>query len=416
MPINSLPVRLEVTAETLRVLYNECAFLRSIGREHEKYFEEKVPIGTTLQIKRPWRPQGRQGQAFQPEPIVQTTVPLTVSYWRGGDFVYNDTDEALFMDMERFHENYSRPMGIMIANQVDADLANFVQVTTPNFVGTPGVTPGPSNNGLATYTQARVALNKLLAPDNDRTVLWTSDFEAGIVGANQTLFNPSAVIGREHQSGVVGRYAGFDFMRDEQIPSATAGTYAGSGVVSGANQSGSSLVTSGWTSGSVSVVPGDRFTIAGVYKVNPSGLHTAYTGNSNLMQFVITQATTDSSGAATFQIYPPLIPSGQFQNCSGSPANGAAITFATTSGQTYNTAFGMQKDAYTAAFLKLHKPSNVECVVMGGEESNTPGIYLRNIRQWQSSGPYAGYETDRTDIIYGFAAQYADYMSTVIYG
>ena len=94
----------------------------------------------------------------------------------------------------------------------------------------------------------------------------------------------------------------------------------------------------------------------------------------------------------------------------------AVITMATTTGQSYNTAFAIQKEAYTAAFLKLHKPSNVECVVMGGEEAGTPGIYLRNIRQWQSSGPYAGYETDRTDIIYGIAAQYADYFSTVIYG
>lgn len=416
MPINSLPVRQEVTAEVLRILMNNCAFLQSIGREHEKYFEEKVPIGTTLQIKRPWKPLGRQGQAFQPEPIVQTTVPLVISYWRGGDFIYNDTDEALFLDMNRFHEDYSRPMGVMIANQVDSDLAYFVQTTVPNFVGTPGSTPGPTNNGLQTYTNARTALNKLLAPDMDRSVIWTSDFEAGIVGANQTLFNPGQVIGREHQTGVVGRYAGFDFMRDEQIPGFTAGTWAGSGQVNGANQTGSSLITNNWTSSSVSVVPGDRFTIAGVYKVNPSGARTAYSGSANLMQFVVTQAGTDSSGAITLQIYPPIIPAGQNQNCSASPANGAAITFITTSGQQCNMAFALQKEAYTAAFLKLHKPSNVECVVMGGEEAGTPGIYLRNIRQWQSSGPYAGYETDRTDIIYGFANQYADYMGVVIYG
>lgn len=90
MPINSVPVRMEVTAEVLRVLFNNCFALRMMGRQHEKYFEERVPIGTTLQIKRPWRPQGRKGQAFQPEPIVQTTVPLSVSYWRGGDFIYKD--------------------------------------------------------------------------------------------------------------------------------------------------------------------------------------------------------------------------------------------------------------------------------------------------------------------------------------
>lgn len=412
MPINSIPVRQEVTAEVLRVLYNNCAALRSIGRQHESYFEQKVPIGTTLQIKRPWRPKGRQGQAFQPEPIVQTTVPLTISYWRGGDFIYNDTDEALFLSMDRFHEDYSRPMAIMIANQIDSDLLSFMQQTIPNFVGTPGTLPTTTS----VYNSARTALNKLLAPDNDRSVIWTSDYEQNLVGQGQTIFNPASVIGKQYLTGVVGTYAGFDFMRDEQIPAFTVGTYAGSGQVHGANQSGSSLITNNWTSASLSLNPGDRFTIANVYKVNPSGLHTAYTGSANLMQFVVTQSVTDTTGAATIQIYPPIIPAGQFQNCSAYPADGAAITIQGTTGSTCNTAFAIQKEAFTAAFIKLHKPDNVQCEVMGGEESGTPGIYIRSIRQWQSSGPYAGYETERFDVIYGFAAQYADYMAAVIYG
>ena len=412
MPINSLPFRQEVAAETLRVLYNNCAALRSIGREHEQYFEERVPIGTTLQIKRPWRPKGRQGQAFQPEPIVQTTVPLTISYWRGGDFIYNDTDESLFMWMDRFHEDYSRPLGIMIANQIDADVLAFMQVTVPNFVGTPGVLP----TSTATYNQARTALNKLLAPDNDRSVIWTSDFEQNMVGQGQTLFNPSQVIGKQYLEGVVGKYAGFDFMRDEQIPAFTVGTYAGAGVVNGANQTGSSLLFKSFTTSSVALNPGDRFTLAGVYKVNPSGLHTSYSGAQNLLQFVVTQSVTDTTGGGTVNFYPPLIPSGQFQNASASPADGAAINIAGSSGAVVNTAFAVQKEAFTSAFLKLHKPENVDCVVVGGEEAGTPGIYIRSIRQWQSSGPYAGFETERMDVIYGFAAQYADYMACVIYG
>ena len=412
MPINSVPVRQELAAETLRVLYNNCAALRSIDRSNESYFEQKTPIGTTLQIKRPWRPKGRTGQQFQPEPIVQTTVPLTISYWRGGDFIYNDTDEALFLNMARFHEDYSRPLGIMIANQIDADLLAFMQVTIPNYVGTPGTLP----TLLSTYNTARTALNKLLAPDNDRSVIWTSDYEQNVIGAGQTLFNPSKDISKQYLTGVVGTYAGFDFMRDEQIPAFTVGTYAGSGQVNGANQSGSSLITNNWTGASVALNPGDRFTIAGVYKVNPSGLRTPYTGAANLMQFVVTQAVTDTAGAATLQIYPSIIPSGQFQNCSVSPASGSAITIAGATGATCNTAFAIQKDAYTAAFIKLHKPEDVRCEVVGGEEAGTPGIYLRSIRQWQSSGPYAGYETERMDVIYGFAAQYADYMAAVIYG
>ena len=415
MPINSVPVRQEVTAEVLRVLMNNCMAIAWMGRQHEKYFEERVPIGTTLQIKRPSRFKGRQGQAFDPEPIVQTTVPLTISYWRGGDFIYNDTDEALFLDMENFHENYSRPLGILIANQIDSDALSFMQVTAPNFVGTAGTLPTTTS----TYNSAQTSLNKLLAPQNDRVVIYTSDYNQNLVGAGQTLFNPQREIGDQYLEGYVGKYAGFKFGIDEQIPAFTVGTYAGTGVVNGANQSGSSLITNSWTGASLALNPGDRFTIGsgstGLYKVNPSGNHTAYSGASNLMQFVVTQSVVDAAGAATLQIYPQIIPGGQFQNCSGFPANGATINIQGASGAGCNTAFYMQKDAYTAAFINLHKPMNVECEVMGGE-GLAKGVYIRSIRQWQSSGSYAGYETERMDVIYGFAAQYADYMAGVVYG
>ena len=411
MPINSVPVRQEVTSEVLRVLMNNCFALRSIRREHQSYFEQSTPIGSTLQIKRPWRPVGRQGQAFQPEPIVQTTVPLSISYWRGGDFVYNDTDEALFLDMANFHKNYSNPMGVMIGNQIDSDLLSFMQVTAPNFVGTPGTLPSTTS----VYNSAQTSLNKLLAEQQGRSVIYTSEFNQQLVGQSQTLFNPSREVSDQYLEGYVGKYAGFRFGIDEQIPGFTVGTYAGTGRVNGAGQAGTSLVTDGWTSSSLSLHPGDRFSVSGSYKVNPSGTHNAYAGTANLMQFVVTAAITDTTGAATFTIYPAIVPSGQFQNCTPL-ADNAIITIAGASGATCQTAFYIQESAYTAAFLNLHKPSNVECTVMGGSESGTPGIHLRNIRQWQSSGPYQGYETDRTDVIYGFAPQYADYMAGVIYG
>ena len=409
MPINSLPVRQEVASETLRVLYNNCPALRMVSREYQKYFEQSTPIGTTLQIPRPWRPQGRQGQGFQPEPVVQTTVPLTISYWRGGDFIYNDTDENLFFDMSRFHKKYSGPMGVMIANQVEADLEQFIQATSPNFVGTPGTLP----TSTSTYNGARTSLNKLLAPDQNRAIIWPSEFEQNLVGLSQTLFQPDQT--KPYLEGVIGKYAGFTFARSEQIPGITVGTYAGIGLVNGASQTGSSLITDGWTAASLSLTTTDKFTIAGCFKVNPSGTHNVYSGSQNLMQFAVTQAVTDSTGAATIQIYPPIISSGQFQNCTA-PADNAIITIAGASGATANTALFMQEEAYTSAFLKLHKPSNVECTIVGGDEMGTPGIFLRNIKQWQSSGPYAGYETDRSDVIYGFGATYADLFAGVVYG
>lgn len=411
MPINSVPVRQEVTAEVGRILTNECLTLRWINHEYETYYEERAPVGTTIQIKRPWRPQTREGQGFNPGPIVQTTVPLTISYWRGGDFIFNDTDESLYLDMERFHESYSKPMGVALANQIDADFLAFMQLTTPNFVGTPGTIPTTTS----AYNAAQTMLNKLLCPRMDRSIVYTSDYNQQLVGAGQTLFNPQRDIGDQYLTGYVGKYADFRFGIDEQIPTFTIGTYTGAQTVNGAGQSGSTLNLT--TVNAVSLNPGDRITIAGVYKVNPNGIHTPYTGTANLFQAVVQQAvSTSGSGNYSVSIYPPLLPAGLFQNASVSPANAAVVTIQGASGSTCNTAFAFGKEAFTSAFIKLHEPENVSCAVFNGETPETRGVSIRSIRQWQSSGPYAGYETERMDVIYGIAAFYADYMAGVIYG
>lgn len=416
MPINSVPVRQEVTAETLRILYNNCPALRWIKRDKEKYFQESTPIGSTLQIKRPWKPVGRKGQAFQPEPIVQTTVPLVISYWRGCDYIFNDTDEALYLDMENFHAEYSRPIGIMLANQIESDLLSYMQVTIPNFVGTPGTMP----NTTATYNSAQTKLNKLLAPQEDRGVIFNSDFNQNLVGLGQTIFNPAREISDQYLTGYVGKYASFKFAIDEQLPGFTVATYAGTPVTNGANQMGSSISIRGWNSGSTTLNPGDRLTFTGVYAVNPQGTRQPYIGTP--FQCVVTQTVSDTTGTLTAQIYPPLIPSGGQQNAyvstniGGGLPDGTSVTVAGASGTACQTAFAIHPNAYTAAFLKLMKPKTAESEVMGGDEAGTPGVYMRSLRQWQSSGPYAGYETERADVIYGFCAQYADYFSCVIYG
>jgi P22 coat protein - gene protein 5 len=399
-------VRQEVTGESLDILSNTCVFPAFIGRDKQEYFEGKVKIGDHLDIKRPIKTTGRVGQAFQPEGLVRTTVPMTIAFWLGYDFIYNDTEEAMFLDMANFKEEYIKPGAVHLANQIDLVMAQYVAATTPNFVGTPGTTP----TTLDTYNSAQTKLNQLLAPQDNRVVIYNSAFNQQIVKAGSTVFNPQQIIGKQYLEGKVGRYAGFDVMLDEQIPSSTFGTYTAAGVVDGAGQQGSTILTKTWTA--CSLVAGDRLTFDGCYEVNPdSRLQVA----SVKKQWQITANTVDTAGAATLPIYPAMITSGPYQNCSGSPADGAAINLAGTTGVNYTTAIAMQKGAYTAAFIKLQNPSEygAKSVVMTDPETK---ITLRMIWQWNSSGPYAGNVTCRMDVIFGIASQYSDYYSCAIYG
>ena len=401
---NNEQVRREVTATFLQILGNNCVLPRFINRDYNKYFEGKVKIGSSLDIKRPIRAIGADGQAFQPEGLVRVTVPMTISYWNQESFVYNDTEEAMFLN-DDMRENYIKPHAINLANKIDRYMMQYIQSTCPNFVGTPGTVP----TTLQTYNSARTKLNQLLAPDSDRVVVWNSAFEQNIIGAGSTLFNPNDVIGKQYLSGKVGRYAGFDFMRDEQVPSFTVGTYAGAGQVNGANQTGTSIVTNNWTAGSLSLNPSDRVTFAGCFEINAQSRLVL---PNVLKQFVVTSAVTDAAGAATLQIFPAITPSGPYQNCSASPTNGGAVTIAGASGASAQTAFALQKGAYTWAAIRLQDVSNMgaNCTVMTDEDT---GISIRCIQQWDNR---LGEVTTRMDAVWGIAQTYADYEACVIYG
>lgn len=401
-------VRKEVSAEILRILSNNTVCPRMIKRSFNKYWEEAGRrIGSSLDIRRPLRVIGADGQALQPEGLVRVTVPMTISYWNQESFVYNDTEEAMFLD-ENKRVAYLRPHVVNLANKVDRLMMQYFQSTVPNFVGTPGSVP----TTLDTYNSAQTKLNQLLAMGANRSVVYNSAYNQQIIKAGQTLFNPSQVIGKQYLEGKVGRYAEFDFMLDEQVPSGTVGTYAGAGTVNGSNNQGATIATNNWTNGSLSLSQGsysDRCTFAGVYEINGQSRLTI---PGVLKQFAIVAPVTDTAGAATFSIFPALIPSGPYQNCSGIPASGAAVTIAGASGTLCQTAFALQEEAFTWASIPLQNVEEfgAKCETITDPET---GISIRVIWQWDNR---LGEVTVRMDFVWGIAQTYADYAAAVIYG
>lgn len=400
-------VRGERTADAMEILSNNCVVPAFIGRENEKLFKGAIPIGDSLNMLRPIKTLGGTGQSFEPEGLVRTSVPLQIGFWVKFDYMFNSREEALFMDSDE-HENYVKPGIVHMANTIDLLMLQYIAATTPNWVGTPGTPPA---NGQ-TYASAQTKLNQLLAPFDERVVIFNSAFNQPLQNAQSVLFNPSQVIGKEHLTGKVGRAYDFDFMNDEQIPYSTPGTWVTVGTVHGAGQQGSSIITNGWGSGTTSLAGNERFTYAGCYAVNPdSRLQTG----SVLAQWQLTAPVSDTVGALTMQIFPAMVTSGPYQNCSNSPADGAVITMANASGVGFTTAVAMQKGAYTAAFIELEDVSDfgAKCVVMTDPQTK---ISIRCIWQWNSSGPYAGNKTFRAECIFGIGSKYSEYFATAILG
>lgn len=401
MPTNTLVTPQMITQMPLIVLKNTTRFVPNVNRMFESDFGSKrMKIGATENIRRPARFIGRDGQAWTPEGLTDTFVPLTINFQHGVDFQFSSAERAL--SLEQMVARYLRPAAISIANKADYNFAQFMALSTANLVGTPGTT-ATGTTAQQVYAGIQVLLDQMAFPAEDRCVVYSSQLSSKLATTNMTVFNPVDTITKAYRTGLQGELFGLDFYKDENSPVFTFGTYTGTPVVSGGGQTGSSLNLSGFTSGTFVGKIGDVFTMSGVFAVNPQNRQST----GALQQFVLTANATDTTGTATIQIYPPIIPAGQFQNVTNSPAANATIVFAGATSAAAAivspTGVAFQKNAFSAAFVPLELPTAVEESHM--EHDDDTGIYFRYIQQYDGVRDMM---IGRFDVMYGITGTYLE--------
>jgi len=387
-----------ITREALYVLRNQLSFARRVRRDYDDSFGiEGAKIGDTLNVRKPPRYLGRTGPNLSIEDATETSVPVVLNQQVGVDISFTSKDLALSID--DFSERFIQPAVAAIANKIDADgLQLYKQVA--DYVGTPGAVP----NSLMTYLQAGVKLDDNAAPmDGNRYITINPLMQATIVDALKGLFQSSEEIRKQYLKGRMGTAAGFEWAMDQNCPSHTVGNVGGTPQVNGANQTGNTLITNGWTSGST-LKAGDIITIAGVNKVNPQNRQDV----GYQQQFVVTaDATADASGNMTINIYPAITPSGAFKTVTASPAHNAAIqvfgkpstNFSDVAGKTFREGLAFHRDAFTLACADLPLPQGVDMAARVSDKEL--GLSIRMVRAYDIS-------TDkfpcRLDVLYGWAA------------
>lgn len=379
-----------ITKEALRILENNLAFTKRVNRQYDDRFAiEGAKIGYVVNARKPVRYVVTTGQALQIQDATETQVPITLTTQDHVDFQFSSADLALSVD--EFKDRFLQPAVAALANKIDnSGLQLYSQIW--NAVGTPGTTP----NALFTYLSAGVALDNNAAPmDGLRSVVITPKMQATIVDALKGLFQQSTAIAQQYIKGTMGTAGGFEWAMDQNCPTHTVGTYAGSTPqVNGAGQTGATLITDGWASGATSLKKGDVFTLSGVYQVNPQSRQST----GELQQFVVTQDISDTTGAITIPIAPSIVTSGAFQTVDVSPANNADITLLGASGQASPQGMAFHRDAFTLVTADLPVPKGVD---MGARVSDKQlGISLRIVRAYDIN-------TDqwpcRIDVLYGWA-------------
>ena len=374
---NALLSPTAVTREALRVLHQKLNFVGSVTRDYDdSYAKTGAKIGDSLKIRLPNQYTVRSGATLSAQDTTESSVTLQVATQKGVDLNFTSVDLTLSLD--DFSKRILDPAMSVLAANIEADaLSMYKQVYQSIWNG----------GSAATYNKAldaRVLLQRSLAPANERTALMDSLAMADVVKDTKTLFQDDASIAKQYKEGYMGRAAGFDWAENTLMPSHTRSAANGAYLVNGAAQTGATLTVD---TGANAPSQGDVITIAGVYSVHPE----TKVSTGVLQQFVIGSGAT----ATSFPISPSIITSGATQNVSGSPADNAAVTFAGTASTAVQTALLFQKGAFAFATADLVMPQGVDFA----SRQVLDGVSMRIVRAYDINNDKF---PCRLDVLYGY--------------
>ena len=386
MANNSLLTPSIIAKETLAILENNLVTAGKVNRQFENQFNK---IGNTITVRLPNKFTVTSGPGLAIQNVTEPSTAITISNQKHVDFQFSTSDLTLVI--EEFSDRYLKPAAAKLANQVDYDIITNYQ-NIYNLVGTPGTVP----NAFSFIAAVGQRMDEQAVPQDGRVLVLNPAANWALATALSSGVYVRSVAEPAFK-GFLAALANFEIYLDQNIQAQTVGAYAGVPKVNMAGQTGSSLVTNGWTASITGLLNvGDIFTVSGVYAVNPMTL----LSTGALAQFTVTAtANSDGGGNATLQISPAIVVTGAYQNVSGSPANGATITVSGSASTSYFQNLAFVRDTFGLVMVPMELPQGVDFAA----RQSWKGMSIRIIRQYDINNDVL---PCRMDILYGTATFY----------
>ncbi len=393
-----------ITRESLVILENNLVMAKLVNRRFENYYAK---IGTQLTVRKPNRFTVSSGPALQIQEINEPSVIITVDQQKHVDFQFSSADMTL--TIEEFSDRYLKPAMEALANQIDFSILSQV-VNIPTSVGTAGVTPSTFASSVQLTGQQ---LDEQGAPMDGRSLVMNPAGYWSMAGAQSNAFVTQVSAGALTK-GYLNTLGNQAVYMDQNVQTQAAATYGGSPKANaGTRQTGSSIITDGWTVSTTTLPIGTIITFgdsalpaAGVYAINPQNR----TSTGKLMQFTVTAATvTDGSGNSTIAISPAIVTSGPYQNVTaGVPDNSviSVLTGATTVSTTVNNV-AFCKDAFGLVCVPMELPAGVDRAA----RETYKGISMRFVRDYDVVNDVFA---SRIDVLYGVATYYQELATRLL--
>lgn len=394
---NSILTPTAVTREALRILHQKLNFVGNINRQYDsKFANSGAKIGDSLTIRLPNEYTVRTGKTLAAQDTAEQSTQLTVATQKGVDVNFSTAE--MTMSLDDFSSRILDPAMSVLAANIESDaLSMYKQVA--NEVSDVGA--------AIEYSDVLMAGKKLtdsLAPQDQRTLLLSTQNQLDLVTGTAQLYNDRSKVGEQYRKGLIGNdFFGFDNVyQNTMIPLHVTGTDDGTGdyltdIASGENDGSAGLLNIDTGTGSFNI--GDVIMIEGLYAVHPE----TKVSTGKLKQFVVTAAATPGAGGGDLSISPSIITSGARQNCTGL-ADGKKIlkvesdeTTAIGASADYYTGLAFHRDAFAFATADLILPKGVDFVA----REVMDGISMRIIRDYDINNDNM---PCRIDVLYGYKA------------
>lgn len=399
--------------ELLFSFKNSAGLTRSIDHQFEKKFGKAgAKIGSSLDLRDPVQVTSEDGQAITPQSIEERIRTLRLNQHYTVSWAYDQEEGALSVD--QWMERHGKPAIQKLANRWDLYLMQLAYQSTGHYVGTPNTAPTTGK----IFSQARAFIQKYGGPPaDDMIIVIDPDTQTEAVDLSKLFFNSQPQLKRQYEDGNMGRANGFNWHMSQNVRRHTVGALGGTPLVKGAAQTGSNLLTDGWTASTAVLKRGDSIRLLGtatatngVYGVNPITKETL----PDLENFVVTaDVTSDASGNATIPISPQIEVAGAYQTVSNVPVDNAIIQIfahATSyASKVSSENLAIHPKAITAAVFPLPVPSDVIMGETAYDEEHGIGVSF-----WRASDITSGKTITRVDFLGGAVVTHPEWICRIL--
>ena len=381
-----------ITNKALEILENNLVITRNVNRQYDDSFAvEGAKIGDTLRIRLPDRALVTDGAALQVQEVQQQFTTLTIASQK--HIGVNFTSAEMALSLDDFADRVLKPRVSQLAASIDADVANAYKDIYQS-VGTPGTTPATS----LVLLQGQQKLNEAAAVMSPRYATVNPAANAGLVEGMKGLFNPTSTISRQFKNGMMGEgilgYEEINMSQSIKVHTTGSASRSDTPIVKTTLTNGATKLTLDNVTNGNTLVPGDVFTIAGVFAVNPQTREST----GSLQQFVVQNTVTSASTEFVDVEFLPAVyaPTQALATVSKLPTASDVVTFLGAASTGYPQNLIYHKDAITFATADLMLPQGVD---MASRKVHN-GISMRIVRQYDINNDRM---PCRIDVLYGYS-------------